>query len=214
MVRADYLGKRLDDWSKKGLIGALTGIESLNQNTLDSMGKKERIDEILSVVKKLKKMNKFIVGYYMIGFENETKESILKDLKILKKYRMDAYQLCVLTPLPGTPQWERIEKEYGIFDKNWHHYECKHLVWNHPNITPDEMRALLTKGFKIVYPPRRIIETSHHFVTRYLLDRGFYDGTKYMIKHFIHCNTFDYFPKEIRLIYNNKDNTTIKQKIS
>ena len=115
---------------------------------------------------------------------------------------MDIYQICVITPLPGTPQWDHIQNKYGIFDKDWRHYNAKHLVWNHPNITPKEMRELLFKGFKIVYPPHRILETSHHFVTRYILDRGFYNGTKYMIKHFIHCNAFNYFPKKMRLLPN------------
>lgn len=202
MVRADYLGKRLDDWSKKGLIGALTGIESINQRILDSMGKKETVEEIVSVVKRLKQMNKFTVGYYMIGFEDETVNSILKDLKEVAKLRLDITQLCVITPLPCTPQWEKTEKKYGIFDKDWHHYNCKHLVWNHPRITPEEMRDILKKGFHITYPRKRIIETSYGFMSRYIQNRGLFDGTKYAIKHFIHANTFNYFPMQMRMLPN------------
>ena len=44
MIRADYLKKRIHDWSKKGLIGALTGIESFNQQILDNLGKNETIE--------------------------------------------------------------------------------------------------------------------------------------------------------------------------
>ena len=145
-------------------------------------------------------MQKFTVGYYMIGFENETEESIKKDLKQLAKLKLDITQICILTPLPGTPQWYRIEKEYGIFDRDWHHYNAKHLVWNHPNVTPQKMRELLLKGFRMVYPRRRMIETSFSFIRNYVGYRGFIDGMRYSVKHFIHANAFNYFPREIRML--------------
>lgn len=200
MVRADYLGKRLNDWSKKGMIGALTGIESFNQKTLDSMGKNETVGEIVSVVKRLREMNKFTVGYYMIGFENETVDSIKRDLREVANLKMDITQLCVITPLPGTPQWKKLEENYGIFDKDWHHYNAKHLVWNHPNITPEEMRDVLDMGLRIVYPRKRIFETSYGFISRYISYRGLLEGMGYSIKHFIHANNFDYYPKKMRML--------------
>jgi radical SAM superfamily enzyme YgiQ (UPF0313 family) len=163
------------------MIGALTGIESFNQKTLDSMGKNETVGEIASVVKRLRDMNKFVVGYYMIGFENETVGSIKRDLRDVANLKMDITQLCVITPLPRTPLWNRLEKNYGIFDKDWHHYNAKHLVWNHPNITPEEMRNVLDKGFRIVYPKRRIFETSYGFISRYIGYRGFTGGIGYTI---------------------------------
>jgi radical SAM superfamily enzyme YgiQ (UPF0313 family) len=200
MVRADYLGKRLDDWSRKGMIGALTGIESFNQKTLDKMSKNETVEEIVSVVKKLKEMNKMTVGYYMIGYEEDTIESLKKNILKLRDLRLDINQLCVLTPLPQTPQWKYIEEKYGIFDKDWHHYNAKHLVWNHPSIRPEEMRQFLLKAFKIAYPKRRVLETSYDFVKRYIDNRGIYEGLSYLMKHIIHANTFDYLPKKGRFL--------------
>ncbi len=203
MVRADYLGERLDDWSKKGLIGALTGIENFNQKILDYLGKNESIDEIVRVVKKLKKMNKFTVGYYMIGFPDETVDSIKNDIKKVAGLKMDITQLCIITPLPGTPQWKETDEKYGIFDKDWHHYNAKHLVWNHPNITPKDMREILMNAFRTVHPPNKIIETSLGFATRYMGYRGIAGGLNYLVKHTIHANTFDYNPKVKRFLPNN-----------
>jgi radical SAM superfamily enzyme YgiQ (UPF0313 family) len=195
MVRADILKERLDDWHKKGLIGVLVGIENFNQNVLDSIGKKEKIEEILNVVKSLKKKNKFIDGLYMIGFPEETADSIKQDIKKVAALKMDITQLCVITPLPGTPLWRDIEEKYGIFDKDWHHYNAKHLVWNHPNIKPREMRDILMNAFKIIYPPIRVFETSIGFTTRYIGYRGIGGGLKYLLRQSIHANTFNFYQK-------------------
>jgi len=200
MIRADYLKERMVDWAKKGLIGAMTGIENLNQETLDSLGKKETINEIVGAVKQLKKMNMFAVGYYMIGFPKETVSSIKKDIKKVAKLNLDITQLCVITPLPGTPLWKKTIKDYGIIDHDWHHYNAKHLVWNHPHIKPKEMREILLHAFKIVYPPQRIFDTSLGFITRYTQRQGLLGGTKYLLKHTIHANTFYYYPKNMRFL--------------
>ena len=108
---------------------------------------------------------------------------------------MDTSQICVITPLSRTPQWHRIENDYGILDKDWHHYNSKHLVCNHPNINSKEMRDLLDLGFCITYPRIRNLEASLGFVKRYIDYRGFIGGMGYSIKHFIHANNFDYHPK-------------------
>lgn len=200
MTRADLLNKRLKDWSKKGMTGAFIGIESFNQQTLNKMNKKETANDIISVVKEMKEKNKFIIGYYMLGFENDTIQSIKNDLKRLASLKLDITQLCVVTPFPRTPLWNYLDSKYGIRDKNWHHYNAKHLVWNHPNISPNEMRALLDYGFKICYPQTRLIETSIGFIKRYIQYNGYFKGIGYAVKHFIHSNSFNYFPKEIRLL--------------
>lgn len=200
MTRADLLNKRFNDWSNKRMTGAFIGIESFNQQTLNKMNKKETTNDIISVAKKMKENNKFIIGYYMLGFENDTKESIKRDLKKLASLKLDITQLCVVTPFPRTPQWDYLESKYGIIDRNWHHYNAKHLVWNHPNISPKEMKFLLEYGFRLCYPQTRIIETSLGFIKRYIQYNGYIKGIGYTLKHFIHSNTFNYFPQEKRLI--------------
>jgi len=212
MIRADLLKQRMGDWAKKGLIGAMTGIENLNQDTLDALGKNETIDQIVSAVKQLKKMNMFAVGYYMIGFPNETVSSIKRDMQKVAQLKLDITQLCVITPLPRTPLWEKTKKEYGIIDQDWHHYNAKHLVWNHPNITPKQMRQILMNAFKIVYPPQRVFETSLGFLTRYIDRQGILNGLKYLMKHNIHANTFNYNPEKKRFLpLNDNKNQLVNQ---
>lgn len=201
-TRADYLAKRFPVWKDKHMAGALTAIESINQTTLESINKKEKINEIIQLVKQLITHNKMVTGFFMIGFEHETIESIKHDIKVIAKLQMDITQLCVLTPLPLTPLWDDIENKYGIFDKDWHHYNAKHLVWSHPSMTPKEMNKVLHWSFKTLYPRRRPIQTMNRFIMKYLTTDTMTSGMKYMIKQFIHHNTFNFTPEQKRFLEN------------
>ncbi|MBN1324126.1 MAG: radical SAM protein [Methanotrichaceae archaeon] len=168
MARADYLRERIDQWADRkrrsgrlsGFTGAAIGIENLHQETLDQMKKKEGTEEIIETVKKLQKYGMGSIGYYMIGFEEDTEESIREDMTKLAELKLDITQVCVITPLPQTPLWNEIAEKYGIFDADYHHFDGKHLVWNHPHITPPRMEQILDRSLKTVYPWSAPLRTS------------------------------------------------------
>ncbi len=197
MIRADLLGEKLEEWRKLGMRGALFGIESFDQRVLDDLEKRERVETVKEVIRKIRlswnSPGRGIggIGYYMIGHEEETRESIRAALKELKGLNPGFVQLCILTPLPSTPLWEHLDREYGIFEKDWHKFDCKHLVWNHPHLSPPEMEGLLSWGM-------RMINSSHllryllHRLPEYLKDTGFYVKDLYLA-HAIDQKTPFYF---------------------
>jgi radical SAM superfamily enzyme YgiQ (UPF0313 family) len=179
MIRADLLLEKLEEWRKLGMRGALFGIESFDQRVLDDLEKKERAETVKEVIRRIRltwgRPGRGIggIGYYMIGHEEETRDSIKGAFRELRELNPGFVQLCILTPLPGTPLWDHLEEEYGIFERDWHRFDCKHLVWNHPHLSPGEMEALLAWGM-------REINSTHlfrHLLLRspeYLGSPGFY----------------------------------------
>ncbi len=91
------------------------------------------------------------VGFYIIGLESDTEESIRESIRQLAAMPFDLVQVCVLTPLPRTPLWQRISDSYGIDDTDYSHFDGKHLVWRHPSLTRDQVESLLTWSFKTLY---------------------------------------------------------------
>jgi len=174
MIRADILLQSLTDWVKKGFVAGLIGVESLSQQTLDDIGKKEKTEAITELIRKAHELNCFIVGYYMIGFETDTPDSIRRDLNNLAKLEIDFNQLCVVTPLPRTPLWYETEMKYGIFEKDWRKYDVKNLVFHHPHIKPEEMDELLVWGFKKLNPPIRYLNGIGRLIRRYSQKKPFY----------------------------------------
>ena len=57
----------------------------------------------------------------------------------------------ILTPLPGTAFYEKIEREKRFIDRDWSNYDCGHAVFRPKNMTPEELEAGLSWAYKKTY---------------------------------------------------------------
>jgi radical SAM superfamily enzyme YgiQ (UPF0313 family) len=187
-MRIEDIPDDISHWMSKGFLGVKIGIESFRQAALDQIQKKRTYELTMEKIKLLKKHNRFILGAYMLGYEDDTVESIKKDMKALAKLRLDMTQLCVITPLPKTPLWKEIEEKYGIFEEDYHKYDTKNLVWNHPNISPEEMRKLLNWALEQVRPQKMLFTMSRRMIRRYMDYRGILGGLRYVGRHYVDAN--------------------------
>ena len=158
-ARFDVVKGRVKELSQLGMIGGLFGIESLREKNLDFINKKLSPDIIFETINEMAKHNMFIQGTYMFGYEDDTEDSILEDIKILKKLPLLVYHIFVLTPFPKTPLWDYIKDKYGIFEKDWSKFNSWHLVWNHPNISKGKMEKLVNYARKVGWGKIRYIKT-------------------------------------------------------
>ena len=134
----------LDEWYERGLRIPLVGVEAMSPDALASIDKKQDVDDVRTFARRTaEKRGMFRFAYYLIGHEHMTVEDTLRDAQLLKELGFDSSGVCVLTPYPQTPLWDRLDAEYGIFDRTYSHYNSKHLVWNHPHISPAQMQILL-----------------------------------------------------------------------
>lgn len=147
-IRADELLKHLDDWKDHRLATTMIGIESLSNDMLYDVGKRETIQAIKTAIRKVQESKRWSLGTYMIGYESGTEESIRSDLTELANADNDFTQLCVVKPYPRTPLWREVDSKYGIFEKDWHKWDARHLVWNHPHVSPQKMEELFQWGIR------------------------------------------------------------------
>ena len=63
-----------------------------------------------------------------------------RTLRFLEKARIDALQLNILTPLPGTPLFDDFERAGRITDRDWSHYDFRHCVIRPARMTPRELQ--------------------------------------------------------------------------
>ena len=148
--RVEIFLRNLDTWYERGMRAAPVGVESTFQRALDNVDKKQRIEDTVEFARRTSaKPGLFRPAYYMVGYENMTLEETIQDTRRFKKLGFDVNGATVLTPYPRTPLWEELDSKYGIFDRTASHYDERHLVWNHPYISPLEMRYLILslKGF-------------------------------------------------------------------
>ena len=194
MVRTDILRENWEDWSERGLAGAIVGIESLDQENLDSIGKGQRVEDVYELIEMVKSSTpspsmrfhgRHLLGFYVIGFENDTVRSVRENVRKLKELGIIFTQLFILTPAPQTSLWDYLNEKYGIFETDLRKFDGKHLVWNHPHIGPEEMERLLRWGMRELNS-RGFLRYFFHWLPDYAFNFREY------FTHFCLTNTFDY----------------------
>jgi len=163
LTRVDTLLKNFDYWQARGLFGAHLGIESLNQGSLSGATKK--IDQLDSsrLLERMKREHMFVQAFYILGFEQDTVQSVRDDIDRLAAFDIDVVQVQVLTPFPNTEQCASIKAKYGISDTNLSRYNARNLVWNHPHISAEDMRELQHWANRKLSSSRRALRTLAKF---------------------------------------------------
>ncbi len=165
--RASLFSRHLDTWYSRGLRAPSIGAEAMDQSALNNVDKLQSVEEIVEYARRTKeKPGMYRMVNYMIGYENMTAEETLEDIMRIKELGCEAHGINILTPFPKTPLWDRIESRYGIFDRTYSKYDTKHLVWNHPHISPTQMHKLHIKAIRSLNNP---LKTYGRFITCFLI---------------------------------------------
>jgi hypothetical protein len=81
----------------------------------------------------------FITCGYIIGFPNDSYDSILHDIEILKdELAVDTIYLNYLTPLPGSEDHRRLHEAGVWMDPDLTRYDLNHRVTHHPRMSDAE----------------------------------------------------------------------------
>lgn len=160
LCRVDLLLKHFEEWTEHGLYGAHIGIESLNTASLDGASKKIDSRKSVELLRLMSRRNLLVHAFYIIGFEEDTADSVRRDIVELAELDVDLAQIQILTPYPRTPLRDLVEEKYGIFDHNLSLYNSRNLVWNHPAIEPEEMRELQVWANRKLFTSRRALRSA------------------------------------------------------
>lgn len=113
--------------AKAGVTTITTGIESADEECLESIGQKIKVNEILE--KKIAfadSLGIHVYGTFVIGAPEETWDTIKRTIEYSKQMKCEC-TFTVMTPFPGTPMYYRAMQE-GLLDKEmtyekWNSYE-------------------------------------------------------------------------------------------
>lgn len=159
LARTDVMLKNFDEWQEHGLFGAHLGVESLNAHALVGADKRLGVSESRALLRKLSHNNMIVQVFYIIGFPEDTPDSIREDIDELAGLDVDIAQVQTLTPYPRTRLRASIEEEYGMLDYCLSRYNSRNLVWAHPHITPSAMRDLQEWANRRLFTSGRALRT-------------------------------------------------------
>lgn len=131
------------------------GIESANQDSIDSYLKKFSTAQAKEAVGMLKDAGIETLGAYIIGAPDETREMIEDTIRYAIKLDTGGVQFTLLTPYPGTELFERIKDR--LTTRNWDLFDCTHPVIRSNHLSPEELKTLFSKSYRSFFlRPKRV----------------------------------------------------------
>jgi radical SAM superfamily enzyme YgiQ (UPF0313 family) len=107
----------MDLAQRSGLLHLNIGLESINPDTLDSMHKRfNKTQRYAEMARILRRRGISYSLNFIFGWDGETQEAFRATLSFLEEHKVPAAYFNILTPVKGTPLYERLRGEGRIFN--------------------------------------------------------------------------------------------------
>jgi radical SAM superfamily enzyme YgiQ (UPF0313 family) len=126
--------------SRSGCRGLFIGFESLSQECLRSWKKHMNLrKDYIEAVRQLHELGILVYAGFVFGADGDTSEVFPRTLKFLQEANIECLQATRMTPFPGTPLFEEMDRQGRILDKDWSHYDFGHVVFQPANMSQETL---------------------------------------------------------------------------
>jgi uncharacterized radical SAM superfamily protein len=145
----------VDKAARAGVERAYIGVDSINPDTLIAAKKRQnKITEYRQLLLDWKNAGVVIYCQYILGFANDTAESIRRDIEIIQKeLPVDMMLFYCLTPLPGSEDHLTLWRRGVPMDADMNLYDSEHAVVDHPKMSRAEWEHIYREAWRIYYTP-------------------------------------------------------------
>jgi radical SAM superfamily enzyme YgiQ (UPF0313 family) len=135
------------------------GLENINADTLIATKKRQnKITEYRALFLACKKARILSWAGYILGFPNDTPESILRDIEIIKQeLPVDVLEFFMLTPLPGSEDHQKLAAKGRWMDADLNKYDLEHAVTEHSRMSTAEWQDIYLKAWEAYYTPEHVV---------------------------------------------------------
>ncbi len=106
-----------------GLKRLAFGVETGDEDILESIDKRVTHDQIRQAFKNAKKVGLETVGFFIIGLPGDTEETMEKTIRLACELDPLVANFSMMTPYPGTKVWEQVHRNGGrMLVKDWQDY--------------------------------------------------------------------------------------------
>jgi hypothetical protein len=162
IIQVDTLCHKLPNFVEKcaraGVKRVFIGLENINPANL--MGAKKRQNKITEYRKMLlawKNARVLTYAGYIIGFPNDTLESVMADIEVIKReLPVDLLEFFFLTPLPGSEDHQKLHRAGVAMDPDLNKYDLNHLTTAHSKMSQADWQAAYDKAWANYYTDEHI----------------------------------------------------------
>jgi hypothetical protein len=141
-----------------GVYRVFIGLENVNpDNLLAAKKRQNKITEYRKMLQAWHSSGASTWAGYILGFPADTRESILRDMEIIKKeLPLDILELFILTPLPGSEDHQKLWKQGVWMDPDLNKYDVHHRCVHHPKMSDAEFDQVYKEAWRTYYTPEHI----------------------------------------------------------
>jgi hypothetical protein len=144
--------------TKAGVRRAFIGLENINPDNLIAAKKRQnKITEYREMLQMWRNNGAITYAGYILGFPADTKESILRDIEIIKReLPIDILEFFFLTPLPGSEDHKVLSSKDIWMDPDMNKYDLNHRVAHHGKMSDADWEEAYRAAWKTFYTPEHI----------------------------------------------------------
>jgi radical SAM superfamily enzyme YgiQ (UPF0313 family) len=129
------------------------GFESINPRTLKLFQKKQDVAKIERSIERFHAHKIRIHGMFVVGSDEDDVETLDATAAFARKHDIDSIQFMILTPIPGSPDWDTLydKGEKYVINRNWSFYDGHHVVHQPRKMSPYELQMGAIKAMEKFY---------------------------------------------------------------
>jgi radical SAM superfamily enzyme YgiQ (UPF0313 family) len=127
--------------AESGCVSMFVGLESIVEESIDETNKPfNRVAQYEREIKCFHDHGVMLNPGVIFGFDHDDEAVFARTVEFLIKNNLELAYFNIMTPLPGTPLFERMKAAGRIFDQNWANYDGKHVVFWPKRMSPETLQ--------------------------------------------------------------------------
>jgi radical SAM superfamily enzyme YgiQ (UPF0313 family) len=140
---------------RSGCVNIYIGFETVYEEGLkniDAHGWKLRqFKKYRSAIERIQSLGMGVLGAFIIGLDSDDPSIFEKVGDFIIGNHLNESQITILTPLPGSRLYHRLEKEGRLLPLQWSNYSMANLTFVHPNMSKEAIENGFLNLYQRVY---------------------------------------------------------------
>lgn len=144
---------------RAGVMRVFIGLENINPDSLKGARKgQNRITDYRRMLEMWRAQGVVTTAGYILGFPNDTPESIVRDIQIIKReLPIDILEFFYLTPLPGSADHKHLYEKGVAMDPDLNKYDLNHICTSHPTMSREDWTLSCRLAWETYYSDDHIV---------------------------------------------------------
>jgi radical SAM superfamily enzyme YgiQ (UPF0313 family) len=135
-----------------GCMGLLIGFESLSEENLQDVRKGvNQVEKYKAAVHAIRRAGIFVQGSFIFGFDRDPSDIFERTFRFVMDASLEGANYSILTPLPGTDLFERLDAEGRVTERDWSRFDKLNVCFRPRNIAPERLVAEVKRLYRRTY---------------------------------------------------------------